>query len=191
MRKAIIVGAILAITGGLSAFSQQSPTQPPSGPWGGCCGASRWPVGPGMMGPWGLGPSMMGRGMIGSMPRHRYAMVSGIPAPYSALSNPLPRTAYTIERGAKVYEQNCTGCHGATGAGNGPAAQTLYPPPANLVWVSQLLIGQWDSFMYWAVGEGGAQFGTAMPAFKDSLSKDDIWAAGAYVQAHLPQKPAN
>jgi mono/diheme cytochrome c family protein len=42
--------------------------------------------------------------------------------------------------------------------------------------------------MYWTVAEGGAQFGTAMPAFKDGLSKDEIWAVIAYIQARLPQK---
>ena len=44
------------------------------------------------------------------------------------------------------------------------------------------------SILYWTVAEGGAQFGTAMPAFKDVLSSDDIWAAAAYIQARLPPK---
>ena len=44
--------------------------------------------------------------------------------------------------------------------------------------------------MYWTVAEGGAQFGSAMPAFKGTLSKDDIWAVVAYVQARLPQTAA-
>jgi hypothetical protein len=34
---------------------------------------------------------------------------------------------------------------------------------------------QWDPFMYWTIPEGGAQYGNAMPAFKNKLSKDDIW----------------
>ena len=51
-------------------------------------------------------------------------------------------------------------------------------------------MAQWDSFMYWTIAEGGAQFGSAMPAFKDALSKDDIWAVIAYIQARLPQKIA-
>lgn len=38
------------------------------------------------------------------------------------------------------------------------------------------------------IAEGGAQFGSAMPAFKDVLSRDDIWAVIAYIQARLPQK---
>jgi len=41
--------------------------------------------------------------------------------------------------------------------------------------------------MYWTIAEGGAQFGTAMPAFKNALSSDDIWAVTAYIQARLPQ----
>jgi mono/diheme cytochrome c family protein len=41
--------------------------------------------------------------------------------------------------------------------------------------------------MYWTIAEGGASFGTGMPAFKDALSSDDIWAVIAYVQARLPE----
>lgn len=35
--------------------------------------------------------------------------------------------------GAALYKKNCAGCHGATGAGNGPAATSLKPKPANFV----------------------------------------------------------
>ena len=141
-------------------------------------------MGPGMMGQGG----MMGRGMWGSMPRHHTAMMSGIPAPYNALGNPLPRTRATVERGEVVYDNNCASCHGANGAGDGEAGKGLNPPPGNLVWLSQMPMVQWDPFMYWTIAEGGAQFGTAMPAFKDTLSKDDIWAVTAYIQARMPRR---
>jgi mono/diheme cytochrome c family protein len=49
--------------------------------------------------------------------------------------------------------------------------------------------GAMDAFTYWTIAEGGAQFGTAMPAFKATLSKDDIWAVTAYIQARLPENP--
>jgi Co/Zn/Cd efflux system component len=52
--------------------------------------------------------------------------------------------------------------------------QTLSPRPANLQWLSQMPMVQWDPFMYWTIAEGGAQYGNAMPAFKNKLSKDDI-----------------
>lgn len=37
--------------------------------------------------------------------------------------------AQAIQRGKVVYEQNCAGCHGAEGRGDGPAATHLYPKP--------------------------------------------------------------
>ena len=143
-------------------------------------------MGPGMMG----GGMMGGGGGYGSMPRMHFAMMSGVPAPYNSMTNPLPRTHETVERGAKVYEQTCASCHGTTGLGDGPVGRTLSPPPANLAFLSEMPMVQWDPFMYWTVAEGGAQFGSAMPAFKGTLSKDDIWAVTSYIQARLPQTAA-
>ncbi|MDS4057002.1 MAG: cytochrome c [Candidatus Contendobacter sp.] len=190
MRKIILVVAVpVAVIGGaVASVMAQQPQNPAPPPWSQCCGMSPWPMGQGMM-----GQGMMGQGMMGSMPRHHFAMMSGIPASYRSLTNPLPRTRETVERGATVYEKNCASCHGATGAGDGAAGQNLSPRPGNLAWLAQMPMVQWDSFMYWTVTEGGTQFKTAMPAFKDTLPKDDIWAVIAYIQAQLPQtaKPAN
>ena len=135
-----------------------------------------------------MGPGRMGSN-YGSMPRRHFAMMSGVPAAYRSLSNPLPRTRETVDRGAVVYTQNCASCHGTTGYGDGPAARSLSPAPANLAWLSQMPMAQWDPYMYWTVAEGGAQFGTAMPAFKDKLSADDTWSVIAYIQARLPHVP--
>ena len=112
--------------------------------------------------------------------------MSGIPAQYKALSNPLPRSRGSIERGAIVYENNCASCHGVTGAGDGPAGRALMPPPGDLAWLSQMPMVEWDPFMYWSVAEGGAQFKSAMPAFKGGLARADIWAVIGYIQARLP-----
>jgi len=128
--------------------------------------------------------------MGGSLPRHLYAINTGIPAPYVSMSNPLARTRDTVQQGHIVYEQNCAACHGATGFGDGLQSRSLSPRPANLALLAQMPMGQWDSFMYWTVSEGGAQFGTAMPAFKGTLSKDDRWAVVAYIQARLPNTKA-
>lgn len=129
-------------------------------------------------------------GMMGvSLPRHRTAMLNGVPAPYAGMQNPLPHTRATIDRGRAVYAQNCVSCHGERGTGDGIAARELVPHPAYLALLSQMPIAQWDSFMVWTVAEGGKPFGSAMPAFRATLSKDDTWAVIAYIQAHLPRKP--
>ena len=187
MRKIILMAAVLvAVSGGVvaSVMAQQSQKSTPV-PWSQCCGMSPWPMGRAMMGHGMMGHGM--HGMMDSMPRHHQAMMSGVPTPYNSLRNPLPRTRETVDRGAAVYEKSCASCHGASGAGDGAAGQNLSPPPANLAWLAQMPMVQWDPFMYWTVAEGGAQFGSAMPAFKDALSKDDIWAVIAYIQARLPQ----
>ena len=170
---ATIAAFVLTVASAV-AQQMQSPVQDP---WGGCCGVDRWPMGPGMMGP-----------RSGSMPRHHQAMMSGIPAPYTSSSNPLPKTKETVERGAVVYAKSCASCHGTTGRGDGEAGRALSPPPGNLAWLSQMPMAQWDPFVYWTIAEGGAQFGTAMPAFKTALSSDEIWAVTAYIQARLPQR---
>ena len=134
----------------------------------------------------------MDHGMMGgSMQRHHQAMMGNLPPAYANLSNPLPATSKTVGRGEKIYAAQCSSCHGAAGLGDGPAAKSLNPPPANLAWLSNMPMSRWDPFMYWTVAEGGTAYGTAMPAFKSTLSKDDIWAVVAYIQAHLPAPPAH
>jgi mono/diheme cytochrome c family protein len=187
--KALVIGGVVLAFGAAILGNEHAAAEPPAAPaWGGCCGVTPWPSGGGMMG--GRYGGMMGGGggmMGGSMARNHAAMMRGTPAAYANLHNPLPQTTATIERGAKVYGENCASCHGPTGYGDGPAASGLNPRPANLAWLSRMPMSRWDSFMFWTVSEGGAQFGTAMPGFKKSLSESDRWAVVGYIQAHLPQ----
>ena len=43
-----------------------------------------------------------------------------------------------------------------------------------------------DEYLLWAISEGGNQFGTDMPAFKDVLSEDEIWTIVTYMRAGFP-----
>ena len=38
----------------------------------------------------------------------------------------------------------------------------------------------------WTVSEGGKPFGTAMPAFKNELTQEQIWQLVAYLRAGFP-----
>jgi mono/diheme cytochrome c family protein len=129
----------------------------------------------------------MMRGMEGSMPRHRQFMMGGIPEPYASMVNPLPTTAEVIARGRAVFEQSCASCHGTEGLGNGEAGRELSPPPADLAMLVRMPMMRDDRYLFWAISEGGAAFGTAMPAFKDRLSAEEIWSVVRFLQAGLPQ----
>jgi len=139
----------------------------------------------GLVGQRMMGPGMMGHGMMRNAARHRFAMTSGIPAPYGTLHDPLSLDQATIERGAEVYSQNCAACHGASGTGDGVAGRNLSPPPADLTQLAQMPMAGSDSYLYWTIAEGGAPMGSAMPAYKGILPRNDIWSVIVYLRARL------
>jgi len=180
---AVLVAVVACLVLARSAGAQ--PLGGPQNPWRGCCGVSAWPRGHSLLGPYNGQP-------LGAWPdtaRNVVARLGGAPAQYADLKNPSPRTRATLDRGAEVYAANCASCHGGTGWGDGPAAQKLSPPPADLAWLWRMPASRWDGFMYWTVAEGGAPLGSTMPSFKQSLTKDDIWSVIAYIQARLPPAP--
>ena len=121
----------------------------------------------------------------GTLIRHNFAQMYGIPARYAGMRNPLPNSPRIWRRGAAVYAQRCASCHGAAGEGEGPSGRLLATPPANLAWFATLPMSRWDGFMYWTIAEGGQPFGTAMPAYKKMLPDRDIWAVTAYIRQTL------
>ena len=44
-----------------------------------------------------------------------------------------------------------------------------------------------DRYLFWAISEGGVPFGTQMPAFRDTLSAEEISSVVRFLQAGLPQ----
>lgn len=133
-------------------------------------------MGMGMMRGQGMG--MMG----GSALRHQYFMRFGLDPKYARLQNPLPAAPANVEAGKRLFEQDCAACHGAHGHGDGPAAKTLDPPPANLSGIGRMPMAS-DGYLYWTLAEGGAPVKSAMPPFGSSLSRDDIWKLVLYVRA--------
>ena len=88
---------------------------------------------------------------------------------------------HTAEEGGALYTANCAGCHGNTGGGDGPAAASLDPKPANLgTTVSETE----PVYSHWVISEGGAAAGlsSSMPAFKGSLSDEDIWRIVTFME---------
>ncbi|WP_460164517.1 FTR1 family protein [Pseudomonas sp. S2_F03] len=81
-------------------------------------------------------------------------------------------------RGAPLYAQHCSVCHGDAGAGDGPAGVGLMPPPSNLRDTTRL-----DHLslyaLYSTVGLGIE--GTDMPAFADQLDDRQRWDLATYI----------
>src|SRR5512138_2925651 len=98
----------------------------------------------------------------GSAPAASSGTNTSVPADYAGKSNPLGPTA--APAGATVFQANCVACHGPEGRGDGPAAASLNPPPADLKLVNQ---GAADDRLFWHISTGVP--GSAMPAWKGVL----------------------
>lgn len=81
-------------------------------------------------------------------------------------------------RGAPLYAQNCSVCHGDSGAGDGPAGVGLVPAPSNLRDGQRL-----DHLSLYAIYNtlGMGIEGTDMPAFADQLDERQRWDLATYI----------
>jgi len=102
---------------------------------------------------------------------------SWVPEGWRSLANPYPTSPPGLERGKRIYQSFCIGCHGPIGDGMGPAERYLYPPPLNFT----ILKGRGISggILYYQIMNGIT--GTAMMYFKKDLESEKIWDVGDYV----------
>lgn len=88
-----------------------------------------------------------------------------------------PKKAPDLARGAKLFSENCVGCHGAEGRGDGPLGKGMDPAPSDFHDVARMtqrsVYGLYNTI---TLGVGG----TGMASFH-SLSEDDRWALAFYV----------
>jgi mono/diheme cytochrome c family protein len=117
--------------------------------------------------------------------RYSAFMNKDVPQVYLDATNDIGFTTEAILAGGNLYAANCAKCHGDTGLGNGEMAANLAPSPALLAYLMDQPIAI-DPYLLWTISEGGVPFGTKMPAFKDSLSKEQIWQIVAYLRAGFP-----
>jgi len=89
-------------------------------------------------------------------------------------------------RGAPLYAQHCSVCHGDTGAGDGPAGVGMTPAPTDLRDASRL-----DRLSLYAIYStlGQGIEGTDMPAFADQLDDRQRWDLATYI-ASFSSTPA-
>lgn len=88
-----------------------------------------------------------------------------------------PKAALPVAQARTLYQENCAGCHGAEGRGDGPSAGGLDPAPANFHDRGRQRFRS-VSALYNAISLGVAD--TAMPAFP-GLTPEQRWALAFYV----------
>ncbi len=111
------------------------------------------------------------------------------PAPVD-VSHPPAVTPERIARGAELYQNaGCASCHGATGRGDGPAANGLSYKSGRPVRPRDLRIGHFhrgtrlpDIYLTIATGLDG----TPMASFAKVLPPDDLWSIAMYVASIVP-----
>lgn len=88
-----------------------------------------------------------------------------------------PKQAPDIARASTLYAEQCAGCHGAQGKGDGPAGKGLEPAPSNFHDAARMnsrsIYGLYNTI---TLGVGG----TGMAPYK-SLSDSERWALAFYV----------
>lgn len=131
------------------------------------------------------GPGTMPPGMRARLLRHYTFMHYGIQKEYQGATSTAGNAKEVLEEGAKLYSQMCARCHGKQGLGDGDMPRSLLPSPALLAFMIQRPIAV-DEYLLWSIAEGGKQFDTEMPAFKDTLKREEIWKIIAYMRAGFP-----
>ncbi|MDQ6703254.1 MAG: CopD family protein [Pseudomonadota bacterium] len=116
---------------------------------------------------------VLGVGVAASVAGCALAMPAiSVPAfPSTYLTTDIPYAATSITDGLNRFEQNCTGCHGVSGHGDGPAASSLPVKPADLSAPHTALHTGGD--LYWWVTHGIPASG--MPGYGDLLTNDERW----------------
>jgi DMSO reductase family type II enzyme heme b subunit len=100
-----------------------------------------------------------------------------------------------VRAGSEVYFRNCFYCHGDLLAGLGHFAGGLNPLPTNFQDVGTIAQLQ-ESFLFWRITTGGPglprdgmPWNSAMPAWHEMLSEDEVWNVITFLYDSVGQVP--
>lgn len=122
-------------------------------------------------------------------------LVNGV-NPYRELqaSDPESFKAH-VENGRKVYYQNCVYCHGDNMSGDGIFAHSFDPIPANFQDPTTIAMLQ-ETYLFWRIAKGApglpeesAPWASAMPAWENFLTEEEIWDVILFMYDFTGHKP--
>jgi mono/diheme cytochrome c family protein len=102
-----------------------------------------------------------------------------LPDDAKTTKNPLTVDANVIAAGKALFKDKCQRCHGPGGLGDGPDADPDVQEDMNLT-IAQRAANNPDGVVFYKVWNGRKK--PKMPAFKDDLTKDQIWTIVSFVQ---------
>ena len=120
-------------------------------------------------------PSKLEARLLGS------ALHAAVARHASGKTNPMPASQENLIAGAKVYRQMCSRCHGGSRESDNTYGRSFYPPAPQLPLTRTSYS---DSEMFWIVKHGIRN--TAMPAWGNLLSDEEIWQVIALLRTFEP-----
>jgi len=101
------------------------------------------------------------------------------------VKNPVKPTKEGLAVSAKLFRENCMTCHGESGAGDGPVADSLMRHPANFT-DEKMMSEATDGELFWKITTGRGP----MPSWQDQLSETERWQLVNYLRM-LTEKAAD
>lgn len=118
--------------------------------------------------------------------------------PLAGLENPLRQQgslADHLDQGRRVYYESCVFCHGDRFDGLGHYSHAFNPAPLSFTdpgTIAQLT----ESFVFWRIAKGGrglpsegTPWNSAMPAWEDFLTEDEIWSVIIFLYEQTGRHP--
>lgn len=100
-----------------------------------------------------------------------------------------------VQNGRRVYFENCVFCHGDNMEGNGIFSHALNPIPASFADATTIAMLQ-ESYLFWRIAKGApglpvesTPWSSAMPAWENFLTEEEIWEVILFLYDHTGQKP--
>ena len=115
----------------------------------------------------------------------RHLVRLSIPSQLGSATSPLAGDPEAWRAGVDSFKGRCAVCHGADGRGATSIGRNMYPPVPDL---ASAPIQQFSDGELFAIVRHGVSW-TGMPAFRSTLSDEDMWRLVAYIR-QLPKLTA-